>query len=265
MSDLPEILPSENPLIPEGINAAPHHPLRELTLLTMGAVGAFVLIGVLVWSSLTFGARFIPFSWEVRVSKSVSELFDGEASESDVQADLQRRLDRIVSQMDEQSDITLRVHYLQGDVVNAFATLGGHIFVFEGLLNVVKSDIGLDMVLAHEAAHVLNRDPIQAAAGAVGLQLLIALVTGNGDFAQVSGLMDMGSNMLLLSYSRDQERAADQRALETLSYFYSDLSGADELFVYIRSEAGEQDFPEFLSSHPNPEARIETIQKAISH
>jgi len=203
-------------------------------------------------------------SWETRLSQSIENLLETDLPDSQIQIDLQSRLDRIVQQIDEQNTFQLTAHYIDSDVVNAFATLGGHVFVFSGLLDVIETDVGLDMVLAHEAAHVLNRDPIQAAAGTVGLQLLMALVTGNGDFAQTSGLMNMGSNMLLLSYSREQERAADERALEALKALYEDLTGADELFVFIQNSEGERAFPEFFSSHPNPSARIANIQKAIN-
>ena len=46
----------------------------------------------------------------------------------------------------------MTVHAVQDPTVNAFATLGGHVFVFTGLVDSLDSENGLAMVLAHELA-----------------------------------------------------------------------------------------------------------------
>jgi len=75
-------------------------------------------------------------------------------------------------------------------------------------------------------------------------------------------LMDISQSALFLSYSRQQERQADERAVQTLKILHDDINDATELFQWlVRQESLEM--PEFLSSHPNPLERIESIQAAI--
>lgn len=252
--------PKENPILPEGINTSEHHPLKELFILLTSLAVIFVIVVAFIWYGLSWSAQFIPLRWEQRL---VAPFIDETAPENEIEKNLQARLDRLVSDMGYAGDIPIRVHYLDSDTVNAFATLGGQIFVFQGLLDAVKTDIGLDMVLAHEAAHIIHRDPVQSIASALGVQFIFALVTGHSELAQLPGLMGTGGELFMLSYSRRQERAADELALNTLAKHYPDLTGADELFHYILLHSDNMSFPEFLSSHPNVEDRIDTIQQRI--
>ncbi|WP_196158573.1 M48 family metallopeptidase [Reinekea sp. G2M2-21] len=259
MTDDQEPMPSQNPVIPEGINAVRENPFKELLLLTTGIAVALVIVSLVLWQSLSWGAKFIPLSWEMRISDSIAQQFEDTSEQSMM---LQARLDHILQAMEYDGKVPLQVHYVDDDLVNAFATIGGHIFVFRGLMDILQTDIGLDMVLAHEAAHILNRDPIQSLAGAVGVQLVVALITGNGDFGQMNGIIDMGNQLMFLTYSREQERVADAMALDALASLYDDLTGADELFVWFAQD--DNDAPEFLSSHPLPDARIEAIRNRLS-
>ncbi len=259
VNDNPE-QPTQNPVIPEGINAHQHNPFKELLLLLSSLLVLFVVVTSVLWYSLSWGAQFIPLSWELRLAQP---FIDQQATPSETEIALQERLDRLLAAMEYENDIPIQVHHLDSETVNAFATLGGQIFVFQGLLDIVKTDIGLDMVLAHEAAHILNRDPIQGITAALGVQFVFALATGNTELAQLSNLMGTGSELFLLSYSRKQERAADALAMDTLAKLYPDLTGADELFHYMLMHSDDMSFPEFLSSHPNVEDRINTIQERI--
>ena len=252
--------PERNPIIPEGINVHQHNPLKELALLVGGFILALVVVGTSLWYGLSWMAQFIPYSWEQRLA---ANFIDEQSGRSDTELALQKRLDHLVNVMVNNGNMPMRVHYLPADTINAFATLGGQIFVYQGLLDAVHSDIGLDMVLAHEAAHIVNRDPIQSLTATLGVQLIFSLVTGNSDIAQLSGLMGTGGQLLMLSYSRKQERAADALALDTLEKLYPDLTGAGELFHYILMHSSEMSFPEFLSSHPDVEGRIENINQRI--
>ena len=67
------------------------------------------------------------------------------------------------------------MHYDDDAVVNAFATLGGHIVVYQGLLEAVPDENALAMVLAHEIAHVRHRHPIVglSRSAALGFALML--------------------------------------------------------------------------------------------
>lgn len=252
-------LPRENPQIPDTINAPQQNPFKELLLLTGSVLGALLILVILLWQGLTFIAPYIPLHWEQRISQP----FNTPATASAQQQALQQRLDRILVAMEYRGEEPIRLKVIDNEMVNAFATLGGQIVVAQGLLDALTTDVGLDMVLAHEAAHILNRDPIRAATGVLGVTLVFALIFGNQDLSQLYDLVGTGGELLLLSYSRDQERAADERALAALTLLYDDLHDAAELFYYV-SQQHDHDEPAFLSTHPHPDERIEMIQRYIA-
>ncbi|MFQ3229958.1 M48 family metallopeptidase [Reinekea sp.] len=249
------MMPEENPRLPEGINVSSSHPVKDLILLSLGVCVAFVLTALVLWYSLTFIVRFVPLSWESRIADPFVKPFKADSAQ---QLELQERLNKILVAMDYQGESPIQVTIIESDEMNAFATLGGHIFVLTGLLNALESEMGLDMVLAHEAAHILHRDPIKSATGMLGISLVTALVTGNGNFAQTRGLMHSGNQLLFLNNSREQERAADKAALNALIELYGHIDGAEELFLTLRNDRSTN-IPVILSSHPHPDERIDYI------
>jgi predicted Zn-dependent protease len=250
---------NENPRIPEGINVSPSNPIKDLIVLSLGVSVAFLITVFVVWHSLVFATRFIPLSWENRIAEPFVNRVNVDSS---MQAELQLRLDRILQAMNYEGETPIRVTVIDDGEVNAFATLGGNIFVLSGLLEQLESDIGIDMVLAHEAAHILHRDPIKAVTGTLGVSVIMAIVTGNGDFAQASGLMEAGNQLLFLSNSRAQERSADNAALDALLSLYGNIDGAEELFVSLLDHETLK-VPAIFSSHPHPKERIENIRSRI--
>ena len=151
----------ENPQIPEGINVSPTHPLKDFALL-LGGVSALIVVAVL---ALSFAAgylvRFVPFEQERALASSIdanwlkqSHSADDKRREQYLQA-LGRQL---AAAMDLPAEMQITVHYASDDTVNAMATLGGNIVVFQGLIDTVDSENALAMVLAHEIAHITNED-----------------------------------------------------------------------------------------------------------
>lgn len=250
---------TENPRIPEGINVRPHSVFRELVLLTSAIVVGFVLVAILLWHSLGFLARFIPVQWEARLTESVGV---NTLSRTDDERELQSRVDGLLMLLEE-SDWPVTVHLLETSEVNAFATLGSHIIVTRGLLDALNTEAGLDFVLLHELAHLLNRDPIRAAAGQLGVRLLTALLTGQGDLPAPTLWLQSSERLLALHYSRAQEREADQLALNTLWQLYDDISSADELFVFLDEQGDSLRVPQIFSTHPHSQSRIEFIRSFI--
>lgn len=167
---------------------------------------------------------------------------------------------RIAARMHPPDDLNIRVHVVKGPP-NAAATLGGHIFVLEGLLRTLDSENSLAMVLAHELAHCINRDPLRSVGR--GLLLDIALSSAGG-----GGLA--GSQLLMRRYSREQEAAADRDALLALNAHYGHVGGATRLFEVLRpvdpKSRPEARGPmrEVLSTHPAIDRRIEAIRASAA-
>ncbi|MXW73970.1 MAG: M48 family metalloprotease [Chromatiales bacterium] len=167
---------------------------------------------------------------------------------------------RIAAHMQPPRDLNIRVHVVKGPP-NAAATLGGHIFVLEGLLRALDSENSLAMVLAHELAHCINRDPLRSVGR--GLLLDIALSSAGG-----GGLA--GSQLLMRRYSREQETVADRDALLALNEQYGHVGGAAGLFEALRPSDVEtirgtgSPVRDILSTHPAIDRRIEAIRASAA-
>ena len=169
-------------------------------------------------------------------------------------SDLARQLSAELNIADEM-ELDFRV--VKGSTVNAFTMLGGYIFVFEGLIIRLDSENSLAMVLAHEIAHAKNRDPLLGAGRGILLQLLMSSLSGGGIDPST---VDVGSNLMLNTYSREQEEAADRLALAALQNRYGHVGGATQLFRMLTDSGSVPATAEFLSSHPNLKQRIEYIE-----
>jgi predicted Zn-dependent protease len=93
---------------------------------------------------------------------------------------LQNYVDRlgrdIAADMELPDGMELEFHVVEGSTINAFTTLGGYIFVFDGLVRELDDENGLAMVLAHEIAHAAKRDPLTAASRGILIQVRVSLV-----------------------------------------------------------------------------------------
>ena len=247
----------ENPHIPEGINAGTRHPLKEFASLTLQGS---VLLLVLVVAAVVLGGvigRFMPFSWEKRLGDSVLAL---PVTDPETEQALQALADRLAAEMDLPPGMSVTVHYVDEPVVNAVATVGGHIMVFRGLLARLPHENALAMLVAHEIAHVRNRDVASNLGSGVLLTLVAAAVTGRS-----SGLVDGVTNgtglLVLLQFGRDAERDADRDGLAAVAALYGHIGGADDLYRILAEqvEVPGAELPEILQSHPLTEDRRSAI------
>ncbi|MCW8949110.1 MAG: M48 family metallopeptidase [Sedimenticola sp.] len=241
--------------IPEGINVTKVHPLRELAVLLGGAVLIIVSVVYVLGLSAGFLASYIPFEMELKLASSFPV---EEESNGEIDAYLARVNSQVIEAMalPEGMDITLR--YSSADTVNAFATLGGNVMVFRGLLEKLPNENALAMLLAHEIAHVKHRDPIVSVTRGMTISAVLSFVLGQSDL----GVLGDTGLYTLLHFNRDMERAADHEALETVYKIYGHTQGADELFRVLqayREELGKDDGFEFLQSHPLDWKRINAI------
>jgi predicted Zn-dependent protease len=247
-----------NPKIPEHINTRPEHPLKEFFLLSAGVLGAFFAVLLILTFFANRLAGFVPF--EVEEGWVAGQWQDHDQSEHrDVVGYLQQLADRLIAEMDMPDGMTVRIHYNAANILNAYATLGGHIVIFQGLLSAVSSENTLAMILAHEIAHVRQRHPVKSAGRGVVIGLGVAslgLLAGiNTDFLASS------SALYLMKFSRDQEREADELALYALNEVYGHVSGAADLFEDALSKEGLNlpDYLGFISTHPLNAERVHAI------
>ena len=252
----------ENPQIPEGINVSPTHPLKDFTLL-LGGVSALIVVAVL---ALSFAAgylvRFVPFEQEQALASSI----DADWLKQSHSADDKRREqylralgEQLAAAMDLPAEMRIAVHYSSDDTVNAMATLGGNIVVFQGLIDTVDSENALAMVLAHEIAHVGHRHPIVAMGRGFTVMLALSALSGVGDGMIQQWVGSMGM-LPMLAFSREQEEAADADALQALLRVYGHAGGAATFFEHVAEQSALPEPPALLNTHPDTDARIARIR-----
>lgn len=150
------------------------------------------------------------------------------------------------------------VKIIQDDeVLNAFATPGGYIYVYTGLIKYLDSPDHLAGVLGHEIAHADQRHTSKAIQAQMGIQVLLDIALGKNQGAVTQVLQKLGS----LKYGRSAETEADEFSVQYLSNTASPFqcTGAAGFFQKLTEEGGSASVPEFLSTHPNPENRVENI------
>jgi predicted Zn-dependent protease len=182
-------------------------------------------------------------------------------SEPELQAYVERLGAEVAREMEVPGDLQLRFYVVDGDMENAFTTLGGHIFIVDELLTVVDNENSLAMVLSHEIAHAINRDPLTGTGRGILFQVLLSALSGGGMDASTSA--SLGVEMTLNAYSRTQEEAADSMAVEALAARYGHIGGVTQFFEELNETTDADDVPTILSSHPHLDDRIEAIKRQV--
>ncbi|MBT7952594.1 MAG: M48 family metalloprotease [Gammaproteobacteria bacterium] len=249
-----------NPEIPEGINTTKEHPLKEFAILSGGIIGIIVLVVLSLSLLAEMLAPRIPFSMEQELA---ARFIDKTEIESSEEIYIQSLADTLGRQMTLPEDMSVTLHYVDDNVQNAFATLGGHIYIHRGLLELMPNENALSMVIAHEIAHVQHRHPVIAMGRGVVIGLFLAAITGmNGD-RFVGGLVNNAGVITVLGFSREQEREADQTALAAVEKHYGHVSGASDLFKAMLQLEESQilQAPQFFNTHPLSTERIAIIEQ----
>jgi predicted Zn-dependent protease len=160
---------------------------------------------------------------------------------------------------------------LNSDVINAFALPGGKVFVSRGLLAELDDEAQLAGVLGHEIGHVTAEHVNERVSQALGVQLLVmgsaaAAGQSESDWAQaVPVLVGVGGQGYLLHFNRRQELEADKQGVKYMVAAGYEPQAMLEVLQVLKSASGSgARGPEFLSTHPYPETRIEAIQGLLA-
>ncbi|MCB7480477.1 M48 family metallopeptidase [Christiangramia sediminis] len=166
------------------------------------------------------------------------------------------------------NDFKWEFNLVKDDQANAFAMPGGKVVVYTGILDEAKNTNGLATIMAHEIAHALADHGAQRMSAAQ-LQQLGAVagsvaVSGRSQqtqqiFAQAYGL---GSTVgVMLPFSRSHESEADRVGLTMMAIAGYDPREAPELWKRMQANSRGQAPPEFLSTHPSTQTRINNLTK----
>ena len=146
---------------------------------------------------------------------------------------------------------------------NAFALPGGKVGVYTGIFNVARNQDQLAGVIAHEIGHVMSRHHDERITRQMGAQALVGVAgAAAGNYGQ---LVSQGGSLLaqtgfLLPGSRAQESEADVVGQQLMARAGFDPRGAVSLWQNMIAAGGSRP-PQWISTHPDPQARIGELQK----
>jgi predicted Zn-dependent protease len=158
-----------------------------------------------------------------------------------------------------------RFSIIKNSGVNAFATPGGYVYIFRGLINLVETESELAGVLAHEIAHVNARHiaSIAEKAGKLNIATLAALMAGalfggGGQATAAITAMTMATaTHMSLKYSREHEEEADRLGMAYLVQGgYEGKAMVDFLKIMRRYEFYSSSIPSYFLTHPGTDDRI---------
>lgn len=150
---------------------------------------------------------------------------------------------------------------------NAFALPGGKVGVYTGIFSVAKNQDQLAAVIAHEIGHVVSRhhdERITRQAGAQGALQMVGAILGTRYGEGVGNAAVQGGGVLaqtgfLLPGSRAQESEADVVGQQLMAKAGFDPRAAVSLWQNMIAAGGSRP-PQWLSTHPDPQARIGELQ-----
>lgn len=148
----------------------------------------------------------------------------------------------------------------QDTVVNAFSLLGGHVFVYTGLIKAAKNEAELAAVIAHEIGHITNRHGVLALCASQFLNDATKLVVG--DSSLIGQVMN---SMAMLQFSKGNEYQADTCAVKFLIASGYNPYGMKTFLGTLKALYGDTPTMfEPFSDHPTNTSRIELVGQAIS-
>lgn len=181
-------------------------------------------------------------------------------------AALQSYVERVgmaMARTSERPNLPWRFRVVDDPTPNAFALPGGFIYVTRGMATLMRSEAELASVLGHEIGHVTARHSVTA----ISQQQLAQLGLGLGgmifpELQPFGGLMGAGLGLLFLRHGRDAERQADDLGFRyALDRGYATSEMADVFRSLERISNPERSaLPSFLTTHPSPGERVQTIE-----
>lgn len=180
-------------------------------------------------------------------------------------ATLVNEIGQSLAKTSQRPQLAYTFRLVDSPIVNAFALPGGYVYMTRGILAHFNSQDELAGVLGHEIGHVVARHGAEQ----MSRQQLAGLGLGVGalvseHFARYAQYAGAGLNLLLLSYSRDQESESDMLGVEYSTKVGYNAHRMAEFFGTLKrmSAQGGQSLPGFLSTHPDPgdrEVRVDAL------
>jgi predicted Zn-dependent protease len=155
-----------------------------------------------------------------------------------------------------------KVYIIHNDtMLNAFAAPGGYMYFYTGIINFLDNEAQFAGVMAHEMAHADLRHSTSTLTTTYGVSILLSILLGQSSSQLVEIVASYAYGLGSLAYSRQHEYKADEYSVKYLYETSYEPRGIADFFIKME---GAPRPPQFLSTHPSPENRIEKINEVWS-
>jgi predicted Zn-dependent protease len=166
------------------------------------------------------------------------------------------RIGQRLAQESDRPDIPYTFQVIDDNNINAFATMGGFVYVNKGLMAAADNEAELASVIAHEIGHISARHSIKQMR-----QMAIASGVASATGLDRSKAVQIGVELALRRpHSRQAEYEADQLGLQNMGRSGYAQSGMVDFMKKLLNKSSP---PSILSTHPATSDRIAAISQAI--
>jgi len=246
-------------------------PLRH-----WGRVPLLVIIGLVICSCATTGPggkkSFILISdeQEIGLGQSVSEQVlqqEKPLADSVWQAYL-TEVGQKIARVSDRSTLPFHFTVLENDQINAFATPGGYLFFYTGILRMMESEDELAAVMAHEISHVVARHSVKTIQAYYGGAIALDLILGDKSEDLVGQVTGLVFNLALQGYGRSNEHEADEYGLLYMKNAGYNPQAMVTMFDKLAALSGDQGdrgwFENLVATHPETKERIARMKTRIA-
>lgn len=201
----------------------------------------------------------------LRAAPQLIQQYGGEAQNAQAQDLVDKIGNRIVAKSDAgQGPYKFQFHLLEdAKTINAFALPGGQVCVTTALAKKLRTPGELAGTIGHEIGHVIARHGAQQLAKQQLSQGIIGGIAVGSDDPRTAMLAQAVGSLVNMKYGRDDELEADRLGVRFIAQAGYDPRALVGVMEVLRSAGGKGGTPEFFSTHPNPDNRIEKIKQAI--
>jgi len=158
---------------------------------------------------------------------------------------------------------------IEEDVMNAWCMPGGKVAFYTGILATCQDEQGVAVVMGHEVAHAIaNHGRERMSSGLVTNGLLGGVSAAMGENPSMTNEILMqsigaGTQLGMLKFSRQHESEADKMGLIFMAMAGYNPEEAPKFWERMSANSGGSETPEFMSTHPSHDTRINDLKAQI--
>ena len=172
---------------------------------------------------------------------------------------------KAMAAVSHRNELDYQFKVVDSPVINAFALPGGYVYFTRGILAHFNNEAQFAGVLGHEIGHVTARhSATQQSKQLLGQVALMGGMIASPRLAQYGEQAMQGMGLLFLKFGRDDERQSDELGVQYSSAIGYDAAEMADFFQTLQRQqqaGGAGAIPDFLSTHPNPGERYETVHQ----